>query len=195
MANLWRSRVVVSVGSAQALMTHYWDFGATASAAGATEALARVRAYLSAAAANINSVATATFNPVVDEIDSVTGTLLGSAVGSVPAAVAFTAGGDALPQQTQGLMTFTTSTIVNGRRLVGRQFLPFPSETQNVGALPTAGYVSTWNNAGAALGTVVVSTIAQQVWHRPVGGAGGQAAPVTGRVCGGTWAVLRSRRV
>lgn len=197
MATFLRSRAVLSLPGqgSPALLTYYWDSTGAAPAALATEAHARVRAFWNSLAAWLPTVAALAITPEVDEIEETNGQIVGQAVGTLPAAVSFTATTDSLPYQTQALLGLTTGTFISGRRLKGRQFIPGLTEAANTsGGAPFGTAVTALNTAASLLGTTVVTPVNQRVWHRPVGGSGGLSAIVTSRSASTKWAVLKSRR-
>lgn len=165
------------------------------STADATDCLARFRAFWEAIKAHLYSGVTVTFDPTCIAIEATTGALTGAFAGTPPAVVTGTGAGDQLPRQTQGLARLGTSTIVNGRRLRGRLFLPAGPEGDNTsGQGPTATYQSDVNTALGALLVAGATTSMPVVWHRPGPAGAGTSALVTSVVCSSSWAVLRSRR-
>jgi hypothetical protein len=178
-----------------ALLTYYWDSAGATPVQLATEAHARVRAFWNSFNSQTLGGCTLVINPVADEIEETTGQIVNQHVGTVGVPPSFAAAGDALPLQTQGMLSLSTSTFVAGRRLKGRQFLPFPLEGSNT-SLGTVSptYTTALNTAAALLSTAVVTPMSQRVWHRPVGGSGGLSAAVSSRAASTQWAVLKSRR-
>jgi len=174
----------------------WWSPGtAGGSTADATDILARFRAAWDTVKVNMDPGLTLTFDPVCIAIESTTGVLTGSYVGTTPGAVTGTATGDMLPHQTQGLVRFGTASIFNGRRLRGRLYLPGPNETVNSAAgAPVAGYLTTATTAFGGLLSGGGTSSAPVIWHRPVGGAGGGNALITSVTTAPSWSVLRSRR-
>lgn len=198
MATFYRTRATlqdVGIGPA-ALLTYYWDSAGGTPAALVTEALARVRAFWNSFAAHVHSTAVLTINPIADEIEETTGLIVGQQAGTPPASVTFTGGTDCLPLATQGLLRLSSSTFINGRRVVGRQFLPYPIETDNLnGGIPSSvSYVAPGNTAAALLGTTILTPMSQRIWHRPKGAVPGLSVVVTSRSVAPTWATLKSRR-
>lgn len=197
MATFIRTRATLQnpgVGPA-VLLTYYWDSAGGTGTAIVTEAMARVRAFWASFAGQVPSGSVLTFNTVGDEIEETNGQIVNQYTGTLPAAVAFSLGTDGLPLQTQGLLRLQTATFVNGRRLGGRQFIPYPGEIANAnGGIPTSTYLTALNTAAALLGTTVVTPVSQRIWHRPQGGSGGLTAVVTARSASSQWAVLKSRR-
>lgn len=179
-----------------ALLTYYWDGTGGTDVALVTEAMARVRAFWDSFKVHVHAGVALSFNTVGDFVEETDGQIVAQATGTAPAAVTFTGPTDALPLATQGLLNLGTSTFINGRRVKGRQFIPYPVEQDNVnGAIPNAvNYVGGLNTAAALLGTTIVTPMSQRVWHRPNGGSPGLSVPVTSRQASSSWATLRSRR-
>lgn len=178
-------------------LTSMWWAPQTAggSTADATDCLARFRAAWQAIIAHIDDAIAIDFDPICIAVEDTTGVLTGAFAGTDPATVGGTAAGDALPHQTQGLLRLGTSSVINGRRVRGRLFIPGPVEADNaVSGAPVSAYISDVTAAFAALNTAGTTTSMPRVWHRPQGGAGGQAVAITSFACSTSWAVLRSRR-
>lgn len=197
-ATTFRHRATFVVGGVSTLFTTYWgDTSIVGSTALATEASARVRAFFNALAAVIKSTSTLTIDPTVIQINSGTGEATGAFTGSAPAAVTFTGSTDALPLSTQALIRLQTGVFVRGRALKGRIFLPGLMENANTdGVGPSGTVLTTLNTAVGLLGTTVVSSIDQLVWHRPNDALGvvGQSELVTARSISPNWAVQKGRR-
>jgi hypothetical protein len=94
------------------------------------------------------------------------------------------------------LLRYSTSVIVNGRRLQGRSYLgPVGTNTN------ASGNVASTANAAALTAAALLNTGATAsklvVWKRPTPAfpAAGQTADVTGYGTNTEFAVLRSRRV
>jgi hypothetical protein len=97
-------------------------------------------------------------------------------------------GGDILGVATQGLLRLLTTSIVSGRLLRGRLFLPANTETVNSGGGPTSTYRSDYEAAAATL--IAEANTNWGVWSRTHGAfVGVNSASVWNQ-----WAVLRSRR-
>lgn len=101
---------------------------------------------------------------------------------------------EVLPIATQALIRWRTGSIVNGREVRGRTFIPGLVEANNDSGSPTSTLVTNYSAAAAALIADANSTLV--VWHRPTtpGGSDGSKHDV---VTGSMWtefAVLRSRR-
>lgn len=196
MATFLRTRAIASAPSngGDCLLTYYWDSAGGTPTAVMTEAVARVQAFWNSYKAFYPSVGTIIIDPVGDEVDEVTGTIVGQFTAPAGASVVGTGAGERLPYMTQGLLRLSTALFVGGRRVRGRQNIPLPAETDSTAGFPNAAYISGLQTAANLLGTTVVTGISQRVWHRPRGGTGGLSAPVTARSVAPYWAVLRSRR-
>lgn len=198
MAAFLRTRAVMQDPgiSPPVLLTYYWDGTGGTDVALVTEAMARVRAFWDSFKVHVHAGVALTFNTVGDFVEETGGEIVSQATGTAPAAVTFTGPTDVLPLATQGLLNLSTGTFINGRRVKGRQFIPFPVEGDNVnGGIPSSvNYVAGLNAAAAFLGTTIVTPMTQRVWHRPNGGSAGLSVPVTARQASSSWATLKSRR-
>lgn len=130
--------------------------------------------------------------PEVRELDAATGALVG-----VFAVAGFGGGGGAgaagfgpLPC---GLsISWQTAAVVRGHRVRGRTFMvPIASSYYESDGSLTAACIAAANTAATALRA---GPPPLAIWTRPVNGAGGNAAPVTGHNVRDVAAVLRSRR-
>lgn len=165
------------------------------STADATDILARFRACWDGIKANIHSSISFDFDPICLAVEATTGTLTGAFVGTDPSTVTGTGATDALPLQTQALVRLGTSSVIDGRRVKGRCYVPGQLEANNAGAgvlssslvTAIAGSFATILAAGATASNPVI-------WHRPKAGSPGTHAAVTSVQCSPSWSVLRSRR-
>lgn len=197
MATFLRQRTVLTLPgiSTPPLITTYWDSTGAAAGLLATEALARVRAFLNGLGSSFAINTVPVYNLVLDEIEETTGEIVNQVAGSAPGSITVSGSSDNLPFQTQGLIRFQTGTFIGGRKLQGRMFIPYQKEAGNdTGGTPTSTLVAQYNTAAALLGTTVVTAMSQRVWSRPQPGRPGLSAPVIARQASGTWAVLKSRR-
>lgn len=198
MAVILNTRAVIAgTGFSTPGITQLWWSPQTAggSTADATDCLARFRAFWFALVARIYTGTTFTFDPTCIAIEATTGALTGAFAGTTPAVVTGTEAGDPLPRQTQGLLRMGTSTVISGRRVRGRLFIPSPGESQNTsGSGPVAAYMTDVTTAGGGLLVAGTTTSMPVIWHRPVAGAGGASPLVTSMAASGEWSVLRSRR-
>jgi hypothetical protein len=178
-------------------ITQLWWSPQTAggSTADATDCLARFRAFWFALVARIYAGTTFTFDPTCIAVEATTGVLTGAFAGTTPAVVTGTEAGDPLPRQTQGLLRMGTSTVISGRRVRGRLFIPSPGEGQNTsGSGPIAAYMTDVTTAGGGLLVAGATTSMPVIWHRPGPGGAGASPLVTSMAASGEWSVLRSRR-
>lgn len=124
----------------------------------------------------------------VDELDPGTGALIGSsAVASfnVPA----TGSGSAAPAATQGLLRIGTNTILGGRRIEGKLFLPGVRQNDVTGlGLVLLAYRTAYENAAADLRSATGNGWC--VWTRANGGT----VTTSQASVWEQFAVLRSRR-
>jgi hypothetical protein len=163
--------------------------------ADATDILARFRTFWNTWGPHIGTGISIDFDPICLAIEASTGVLTGAFAGTDPTTVVGGAVGDLLPRQTQGLLRLNTSTVIGGRRVRGRLFIPGALESDNSSAQPTGTYLSDLNVAAATLLAAGATASSLVVWHRPTPGVGGGASPaVTGVSAAPTWSVLRSRR-
>lgn len=177
--------------------TSVWWLPGTAggSVADATDCLARFKTFWDTIKASLQTSVTVDFDPVCIAVEATTGVLTGAFTGTDPASVTGTGAVDSLPRQTQGLIRLQTSTIVNGRRLRGRIFVPCPIETDNgTNGGPSTTYQNLLVTGAASMLLAGATASTLQIWHRPTNGAGGASASVTGVSSSPSWAVLRSRR-
>lgn len=147
------------------------------------------------ALASLDSVVSSTASWTVRtdgrEFDVATGTLTGSWSDSTPyTATGGSIGSAPVPDAAQGLIRWTTDTIVNGRFVRGRTFIPGLRGDMTSGNLSSADITAL--QTGADL--LVSAAVDFGVWHRPQGGAGGALAPVTGASVWSEYAILRRRR-
>lgn len=154
-------------------------------------AISVVNAFWEAARSGISSQVSIAVQNTVDEIDG-TGALVQQYVGTAVPGKQGGAAGATLPPATQGLLRMTTPTVVGGRRLRGRLFIPGPVSGPEGGVTaPEQAYINDINAAGAGL--IAGAEAAQQrwvVWSRK----NASYAPVTGTTVWNKYAVLRSRR-
>lgn len=156
------------------------------------QANAAANAFWESARGLMYTAQTATVSGTVDLINEATGVLVDSTGGPDTAHVGANAASP-LPPYTQMLCRLITGTIVNGRRLQGRFFIPGLTEDHNV----TPGVPSSASHDAIEDALELLATGADHqlvVWHRPVDGAGGSKAAVTGTNVAGQWGVLRKRR-
>lgn len=124
--------------------------------------------------------------------DSTTGALVGSWTQGTPTTVAATGSPTSFAGGTGVVVRWTTDGIVNGRRVRGRTFLvPVVSAIYDSGSI-LGTQLAVFQSAAAAL--VASSGANLRIWHRPSGGSGGSAHPITGALAPDVAAVLRSRR-
>jgi hypothetical protein len=111
--------------------------------------------------------------------------------GTAHTGTGFAGTGTSVADATQVLCRWRTNSIIGGRRLQGRTFVPGLTKGSLSGGNLSA---SAQGDIASACATFVNDLVGFQVWHRPVGGTGGSAAPVTGSAVWNELAVQRKRR-
>lgn len=150
-----------------------------------------LQTWLTAVKAHLDNSASYVIRTDGREMDDTTGALTGS--WSETSAKTGTGGGTLEPvaDATQMLVRWKTPTIVNGRFLQGRTFIPGLAASNEAGgnlASATSTSVQTANNA------LIASVSGLGVWHRPVSGSGGLFDLATTSNVWSELAVLRRRR-
>lgn len=178
------------------LSTLYWAPGTVGgSTPDATDCLARFRGIFASFIARIPTSITYTFDQTVLAIEATTGVLTQAFTAAPALAVTGTLAGDVLPRQTQGLLRWGTATVINGRRVRGRLFMPAPAEDQNdIGGSPTAGYQTALTTAGATVFIAGATSSEACIWHRPNAAGPGASPDITSAAASPSWSLLRSRR-
>lgn len=174
----------------------YWTPGTVGgSTADATDCLARFRTVWETFKARIHTSISINYDPLVLALEATTGVLTGTFNATDPATTIGTDTGDPLPYQTQGLLKWTTASVINGRRVRGRLFIPGPTEGSNTSAgVPMTTYTNDVVSGGGTLFNPGATTSFAVVWHRPSGAGAGAAPAITAATASPTWSVLRSRR-
>jgi hypothetical protein len=126
--------------------------------------------------------------PFCDVINDATGELV--AIANIGGGVSGTgtSAGVPLPWATQGLLRLSTGTVVGGRLLRGRIFVPGTTEIDSDVGVPTATYTGALTTAYAALVTALPGKL--RIWSR----TNGTSALVSSASPWNQFAVLRSRR-
>lgn len=127
-----------------------------------------------------------------DLLESSTGVIIGTWTTAVPAAV--TGVGAGVYAAPSGLITnFATGSVIAGRRLRGRSFIvPINGTMYDSNGTLSAPALAAMSATNGTFLTAVASSLI--VWHRPVGGAGGDFGAVTAITTPDKTCVLRSRR-
>jgi hypothetical protein len=178
-------------------MSQHYFIPAVETVAHAQACVDAVRDFWNALDESMAAGASWTVSGLVDSVEATSGVLEDTLVALDRTGVA-TVVGEFLPYQTQGLVTWRTAGIVNGRRVHGRTFIPYPSETLNVGGVPNGAYVAFLQAAGTALAASGTTELC--VWHRPVLDSEGTVVEagsphaVTSAIGQPRWSVLRGRR-
>ena len=198
MAVIMRSAAILT-GTAftePGLTQMWWSPGTVGgSTADATDILARFRAIWESFKVHMSTTVSIDYDPICIAVEATTGVLTGAFSGTDPATTVGTGTGDELPRQTQGLCRLGTSTVVGGRRVRGRVFVPGTLESDNTGSgLPSSTYTTAITTGFATIFTPGATASLPVVWHRPQGGTGGSAPAITSVTTAPAWSVLRSRR-
>lgn len=152
---------------------------------------AAIRTWLLSALAACASTTSATVATEGRDLSDTTGEVVGFWNDGTAQTASGTITGQA-PDAAQGLVRWRTSTVVNGRRLQGRTFIPgIGASAVSAGNLSSSAQASLIGGTTALLDPVAVGF---QIWHRPVNGAGGQVSIVTERSAWSELAVQRGRR-
>lgn len=191
MANLYRLQVAwsgVNVVGLASTVLHYATTGGTAPDVAAI----RTAFFNARSAFPVSTVIQVPGEGVT--IDAATGDLVGTwSAGSTPAAVA----GSSTDTSAAGVgacVTWSTSAIVNARRLRGRSFLvPLSTFSYDQNGTLTAAQLTALQTFATAMHAV---TPALHVWHRPTtsGGTDGSSAEVNAGTVRDRVAYLSSRR-
>lgn len=175
---------------------HFVTASAPPTSADATLVVSRMAAFWAALAPGMTLLAW-TAQGDVEVINPATGDL----VDVVSAAPSSSSGSDAterLPFLCQGIINWRTSEFVDGRRVQGHTNVPGPCSAGDIDGVPTTGYQTRLNTAGAIL--IGGSGVQLAVWQRPriatltLPARVGSVHTVTSFVSRGRWGVLRSRR-
>lgn len=209
MGGMYRVRSVSSGWfGGQGFSTHYFKQGDPADLTDINKALLcvdRVRAGWAAASALFPGVWTVQVQSQVDFINDVNGDLLDSWGPAQPALVSGGAGTGFGPTMAMVLLQLRTSTIANGKRLLGRSYLgPVNAGNDNDGT-PNSGAVTTALAMGTALldRGIAVDNPYLCVWRRPrdarllptpLPQRNGSSGIVTSITVPNKFASLRSRR-
>lgn len=125
------------------------------------------------------------------ELDSATGALTGAWVEPTNQSGAGALAGNTVPDVAQVLLRWSTGQVVNGRFLKGRTYLPGLASASILEGNILPATVTTIQTAVNAF---IAAAHGFGVWHRPVGGAGGDHVVANGGSVWTEFAVLRQRR-
>lgn len=153
-----------------------------------------IRSFLVELCEGLSNQVTATVASEVRTLNVGTGVL--EAVGSVNggAPVPGNVAGQPVADASQILMRWNTGEIVNGRRLVGRTFIPGLPVASLTGGNLNGASAADFATKGQGLITSLAGQAPLVVWHRPVNGAGGVAWAADTATVWSEMAVLRRRR-
>jgi len=180
---------------APGLMTIYFETPLQNTAA-ATRVVANVRTYMNSPLASYwPSSVNAQVSGDVDVIDAATGAITDTLSVTPPAIVNGAGTAAFAPVSTAALLRLITSTYIAGRRVRGRVFIsPLTPATIGTDGNLDAGAAVDLGDRMGYLEDLLDAGDFTVVWHRPKGGAGGQACRVTSTTAGLKMAVLTSRR-
>lgn len=186
MGNIWRIRTEITggVGGTPYVSTMYFGTGLYV----LDDALSAVGDFWTGVKGQMSTASSITVSGSADVIDDATGDLVGVESGTPPGTMIGGSSGDPCPPATQALIQWQTSTVVAGRVLRGRTFIPNITENDATGGKPSNDLKSAYLSAAQALIDDVGSEF--RIWSR----AHGQSALATGRSVWSEFAVLRSRR-
>jgi len=158
--------------------------GAAIDQATVDSAVTKTDAWLSAWKASIPNSVTTGVDPNVEAIEETTGQLQGFWTGT-PAAASVGTGGTAYSAPSGAVVSWFTSTVRNGRRILGRSFMvPLSTTAYETDGTLVASKIATWNTASAAL--IGVGDPAEfGIWSRPSASPGGD----------GEWALVTNHRI
>ena len=124
-------------------------------------------------------------------LDDATGTLVGAGTdGTIYSGTGNGASGS-VPDAAQVLIRWSTNTIINGRFLKGRTYIPgCGADLMSNGNVSSAGLTGFNTEAN----DFITASPTFGVWHRPVSGSGGQFVAADGASVWSEFAVLRGRR-
>jgi hypothetical protein len=171
---------------APGVTTLYWD------AAAATPNLAAWNTCLTAIAGRIPADVVFQSQNTGDVLDDATGAIIGVWTGAVQASVPGTGVG-AYSAPAGAHANWRSAGIVSGHRVRGRTFLvPLIGTAFDADGSLSATALTTLRNAFTTFQAAAAPDLL--VWHRPVGGGGGNSFPVTSVDIPDKSAILRSRR-
>jgi hypothetical protein len=153
-----------------------------------------LRAFYNALTAYIPTTVVISFDQSGDEVDEASGALTGT-WSDVAASAVTGLGSGAYGGASGAVVEWLTASVATHRRIVGKTFLvPLVNAAYDTSGTLASAFITTCTTAANTLVAALVAPNQLGVWHRPVGGAGGRLAPVTGTRVPDLAAVLRSRR-
>lgn len=194
---IYRIRAVISGWQGgPGLFTAYYDATGGPSAGDAATCAGRVRGAWDVFKTVLGTGTTIQVSPQVDVLDQLNGQLVSSFGIATPAVVTGTAATALGPAEVAAGLVLDTGTVINGRRLKGRNFLNPLIATQTSALTPPTSLVTAVNAFGVALITATppAATAPHVVWRRPKLGNAGVIRPTLTAVISPKWFVLRSRR-
>lgn len=153
-----------------------------------------IDAFLVSLKAGLSSQVSMVQSPEVRVISDGDGTLQQVFNVNVDPAVQGNVAGQPVADASQILFRWNTGSIVAGRRLVGRTFVPGLPVGSLAGGNLSAASAADFATKGNNLINSLTGTNKLVVWHRPKAGVGGITFPMTGCSVWTEMAVLRRRR-
>nr|CRY97480.1 hypothetical protein [uncultured prokaryote] len=147
-----------------------------------------VRTFITGIRSAIHDSLTVSIDPDVPVIDPGTGDIVDYLNAAQDPIDQPTADGDMLPPGNQALITWRTGTVIGGRRILGRTFLPGFTEPDSTNGKPVQTLVD--QLGGAARGLVDSESAQLVIWSR----SNSDSAVVNGASCSDQWSSLRTRR-
>lgn len=187
MANIREINVRINTASGGGkLMVTYWN---------ASYALgpqrAALRSFFDGLKTYMGSINTYFVESTGRVLDDFTGGLIGTWSDATLPTVTGTNGGAVVPDASQVLVRWTTGVVVGGRFVQGRSFIPGLAVTNLSGGNLLA---ATGVAFDAQANAMIATALGFGVWHRPVGGTGGQHVLASSATTWNELAVLRRRR-
>jgi predicted aconitase with swiveling domain len=165
---------------------------------------ANLIALWTAFAADMPNVVNIKVKQTGDEIEDTTGTLIGAWDNATPEVTIGGSGGDPYAAPIGGMVTWTTGSILDGRRVKGRSFVvPMSADAYVASGEINDVHLTVMQDAANAF--VASEDTSLVIWHRPRAARPGPVPParaarlgghalVTGSSVEGKVAVLKSRR-
>lgn len=131
---------------------------------------------------------------VVDVLQEATGTLVTQLVGGESGGDVGTEATQFGPAEAGVCVRYHTADVINGHIVRGRTFISPVTVGGDADGSPDSGLLAHANGFAAALEGSGTPVIQQVIWHRPIGGTGGQACDVVSHSVSDVFSVLTSRR-
>jgi len=175
--------------------TFYCD--GTATGAEPANAVGRIRTFFEAIKSFLPSAVTLTYPSVTQTVAEASGIITGETSFTPPASTVGTGSSFVFASLAGACVTWGTNTFISGHRIRGRTFvIPAASSLYQADGTIVDASLTTMRTAATAyvVTGLAASPLVPVVWHRPVGGVGGVAAPMSAASISDKVAVLKSRR-